>query len=300
MTMKCGEAEFKIVLDRLASPGCSVKAAMGGVANERLIFEWLRGSKRGDERFLVHWPDENAAPIFFHDAVAQARRQQIFAFEAQMRSEVTLGIPRVVLDGGRIVYREREDIIRNGDAKADAETLMLLYGQPDIYLRDEHGDRVPLIVHDAAPAHLKIHVLKSLLSVYNPGVNTDATVTIQGGVQFVGSAPRPAEITARPVELAAVDAEFTEAPPEPRQEGTEAMSDRPDVDRLRREGEELAQRGPRHPHPVGLGVPVGRPGPEPEDQDDADRPVHPRAPQRDNRGGLDPRHEPGPGGVKVC
>jgi hypothetical protein len=152
-------------------------------------------SNAGDPTFLTRWPhdedDESAEQIQFVAAIAIARKRHVALFEAQLRNEVTNGIPRTVIDGGAVQYIRDPELVGR-------QWLIDLLGLPDDYLRID-GKVQPLVVYEAAPAHLKIHVSRGLMpGLY--GDRSEVSVRHSGGVQIIKRQSGPAKPVAAPVQ----------------------------------------------------------------------------------------------------
>jgi hypothetical protein len=179
-------------------------AAMQAIGHaEKTIFALLKKSAAGDPRLVMSWPkDSEARP--FHELVVEARRKNVIVFEAAMRSEALEGIPRVVLHDGEIQYQRDPRFV----GWSDADMVALGFDLSQRYLRDKNGNAIPLVVMDSAPAHLKIHMLKSLIpQTYGEKKTLDVNNRINGSVMVLGATP----VESRPV----LDAQFAEALPAP-------------------------------------------------------------------------------------
>ena len=107
--------------------------------------------------FVFEW---NGKTQHFAKHVHMAMRMNAMDIEAYARAMAVEGFEEIVTKDGKICYYENEDIINAGDANADSATLMLLYGQPDIYLRDPVTKaRIPIKVKRAPPAALVTKML---------------------------------------------------------------------------------------------------------------------------------------------
>ena len=163
----------------------------------RTMYRWM-DTPETDPTFVFEWHGKTAHLAAHIKTAMRLNAIQIEAFARKMCTEE--GGFEEVLTGkdGRICYKEREDIILAGDADLDKETLMMLYGQPDIYERDEAGRRIPIKIKRAPPAPL----MNKMLSAHFPklyGDHSSVSVSGNSGVMIVGSKkpPRPVDVTPR-------------------------------------------------------------------------------------------------------
>jgi hypothetical protein len=234
------QQNLKRVLDSIASKPNLARAMRAIGASESTIFRWLKRSAAGDPDFLVSWP-EGEPPRQFVELVALARRYWSVKWEAQLRDELSEGIPRTVIHDGEIQYRKM-------DPRQYQEWLALgLVDEGDDWERDKHGRRIPLVVYDAAPAHLKIRGADHLL-----GWSETKKLDVQQRVGGVLVIKRPNNT--------------------PDESESELVRD------LRRRLADLEANGPKNPSPRAP-VPVGRPSDEPRN----DPPAHGARPMPDNR-----------------
>jgi hypothetical protein len=233
---------LKRVLDSIASKPNLARAMRAIGASESTIFRWLKRSAAGDPDFLVSWP-EGEPPRQFVELVALARRYWSVKWEAQLRDELSQGIPRTVIHDGAIQYRKM-------DPRKYEEWLALgLVDEGDDWERDKHGQRIPLVVYDAAPAHLKIRGADHLLG-WSETKKLDVSQRISGGVLVM---KRPNSSDENESEL---------------------------VRDLRRRLADLEANGPKNPSPRAP-VPVGRPSDEP--RTDPLPPAHGARPMPNNK-----------------
>lgn len=133
----------------------------------------------------------NGRTQHFGKHVALAMRMNAMNIEAKAREMAVDGFEEVVTKDGKICWVEDERIINEGNGDADKETLMLLYGQPDIYLRDPiTRARVPIKLRRAPPAQL----VNKMLSAHFPklyGDRTEIKHTNGTGVMVVGNSLKP-------------------------------------------------------------------------------------------------------------
>jgi hypothetical protein len=208
------------------------------------VFLWLKRSAAGDEKFLVRWPDADDASIQFAEAVKLARKRFTVLFESQMRSEVVNGIPRVVIHNGEVQYQKDSRFI----GWSDEEMIALGFSLHERYLRDADGNAVPLVVHEAAPAHLKIHVSRALIpQTYGDhrSVAVDVNARVRSSVMVIGAKREPEP---KVIEHASEPAQAIEGDPLAPVKG-----DRPDILELKRMARELRDR-------TGPSVAVGQHG----------------------------------------
>jgi hypothetical protein len=221
------QENLKRVLDSIASKPNLARAMRLLGASESTIFRWLKRSAASDPDFLVSWP-EGEPPRQFVELVALARRYWSVKWEAQLRDELSSGIPRTVIHDGQIQYVEM-DPIKHRDLVA-----LGIWDADDIWERDSKGNRIPLVVHDAAPAHLKIRGADHLLG-WSETKRLDVSQRISGGVLVI---KRP-------------------------NNGDEGENESELVRDLRRRLADLEANGPKHSHPETKPVPVGHPSDEP-------------------------------------
>jgi hypothetical protein len=198
--------DLKTILNRIASPRCSIVAACAGVCGVASFY-------RLGSRQVVGWPDEDDPPMAFGDALKAARKIQALSYESAIREACHLGTVRY--HDGRPVYELDERIVMAGDADADKETLMLLWGQPHPYLVQD-GHLVP--VRDMVPAALTTKMLTSLLpGQYAETQTTNINVVDSGGVLRLGlkkpAEPSPCLAAAVEPPSPPIDAEFTTIEP---------------------------------------------------------------------------------------
>jgi hypothetical protein len=215
---------LKRVLDSIASKPNLARAMRAIGASESTIFRWLKRSAAGDPDFLVSWP-EGEPPRQFVELVALARRYWSVKWEGQLRDELSEGIPRTVIHDGAIQYRKM-------DPRKYKEWLALgLVDEGDDFERDKHGQRIPLVVYDAAPAHLKIRGADHLLG-WSETKKLDVQQRV-GGVLIMKRSNSS-------------------------DENESAL-----VRDLRQRLADLEANGPKHSHPETKPVPVGRSSDEP-------------------------------------
>jgi hypothetical protein len=158
-------------------------------ASGGLIWNWLRRSAAGAPELLVHWPDEDAEPIQFVEAMKIARKMHLIAMDATIREEVDRGIPKVVIYEGKIMWQEDESLSKYTDQQIQDLYEVGGVDYPDRYKRDANGERIPLTVYESAPAALRVHAIKSLMGrTYNPSEFKETTVQ-QSVVVIGGSKP---------------------------------------------------------------------------------------------------------------
>jgi hypothetical protein len=168
MTLHTQE-NMRHVLNRLAE-GAKLTHAMRGIAHCNMIFNWINR----DDLWVEDFPTEGCEPVLFREGVQIAKAMCLAAWDLQIRNEVRDGIPRMAMTDKGPVWLEDERIILELGPNPDPELIYLYFGQRDTFLRQpnpETGEleRVPRIVMDPCPAHLKIHALKSLMpDTFNP------------------------------------------------------------------------------------------------------------------------------------
>ena len=175
--MLCTKENLIKVLDSIASKPNFARAMRGIGAHESTLYRWLKRSAAGDIDFLISWP-EGEEPRQFVELVALARRYWSVKWEAQLRDELSEGIPRTVIHEGQIQYR-----------KMDPRDYRLLLdlgltAEGDDWERDKHGKRIPLVVHDAAPAHSKIRGADHLLG-WSESKKLDVNARVTGGILVI-------------------------------------------------------------------------------------------------------------------
>src|ERR1700726_3927746 len=116
--MKIGTKVFKgeemetrlcALLDHVVSSPKLEPASVAAGFNKKYVWTALNRSSKGDERYLVHWPDRDSdEPIQFWDAMNLARTMWRLKFDTTLRSDVEMGIPRVVLDQNHEVVYEKD------------------------------------------------------------------------------------------------------------------------------------------------------------------------------------------------
>jgi hypothetical protein len=229
------------VLDQITSRPALGPAMRSIGASEKQIFTWLKRSNAGDPDFLIDWP-EGDEPIQFVEAVALARKRHVALFEAQLRNEVTEGIPEVQIKDGAIVW----ELDRKWVGVSD--DIMKLCGLDPVYhryRRDKDGNAIPLVLATAAPAHLKIHVSRGLMpNLYGDHRTLDINAHHGGAVQVIHRRPVQQQVASpvrQAIEKAAIaddaaDDDHVEAAPSvmPPDVTDSAPLDRPDIAELKR------------------------------------------------------------------
>jgi hypothetical protein len=263
--MLCTKANLRRVLDALAqNPKYAPAMRSIGAKSEGLIFHWLKRSAAGDPVFVLNWPNDSDEPRQFIDLVATAKLYWRSKWESQLRSELSEGIPRVIVHEGEVQFRKLDpikyrDLLELGCIDKD-----------DIWERDENGQRIPLVIYDAAPAHLKIRGAEHLLGWREGPKTLDINQKISGGVMIIGA----------------------------KKQAESAL-----VADLRRRLAELEANGPANPHPSAP-VAVGRPSDEPPAMGTRPAPLRKAlpAPTKEPRGGERDHIGAGvvpPGGFKM-
>jgi hypothetical protein len=156
------------------------------------MMRWMR-SNPNDPDFIFEWHGEVA---HFTTHVKAAMGFSKLDLEGGARKYASYGWDEVV--PGKWV--EDEEIILAGHGDADRETLMLLYGQPDIYKRIA-GRRIPYTVRKPPPAQL----VNKMLAAHFPrvyGERSTVNVNTNGpSVLVVGNRPQalpaPVDVTPR-------------------------------------------------------------------------------------------------------
>jgi hypothetical protein len=222
--MLCTKENLRRVLDALAqNPKYAPAMRSIGAKSEGLIFHWLKLSASGHKAFLLRWPtDSEQDEKQFIDHVASAKLYWRSKWESQLRSELSEGIPRVIVHEGEVQYKKLDPILHR-----DLVELGVI-DKEDIWERDDKGQRIPLTVMDAAPAHLKIRGAEHMLG-WREVRTVDVNQKISGGVMIIGA----------------------------RKQSESAL-----VADLRRRLAELEANGPANPHPAAP-VFVGKPSDEP-------------------------------------
>jgi hypothetical protein len=179
------------ICDYLVSRPNYTAAARAVGLSEKMVFVYMKRSAEKPEDYMIRYPDPEGEPIPFHVAVAMARKQSTALYEAIIRDEVMHGVPRVLINNGKIVYKLRDDIVLNGDENRPPDELEALYGVRTAYALDDLGRLIPEVVYESAPAALRVKVIESLRpSVYGQKVQVDSNVS--GSVMVIG-APKVGE-----------------------------------------------------------------------------------------------------------
>lgn len=248
------------------------------------IFRWLGASQQNPAEYTFTWGEGgDVAPLHVH--VKTAMRMNAHLIEAQARKFALDGFEEPVFFQGKQCWKEDE---RKASLKSDEWSFV--DGHDDPYLRDENGNRVPLTVRHKPSDALVAMVLRAAFpKVY--GQSVDVNHNVSGGVTILkrsaeAKPPPPVRDMRSAEEKLAdlrarqngetVDAEFTEAAPEP--EAAQAPpdpfapspGDSPAVADLKAKARELRDHGPKNPLPSHH-VHVHRDIPEPNDLDAAAR-----------------------------
>jgi hypothetical protein len=204
--MTLSNDDLKTILNRIASPRCSIVAACAGVCGVASFY-------RLGSRTVTDWPDPGDPPMAFGDALKAARKIQALSYESAVRESAYIG--QVIMHNGRPCYELDPVIVRDGNVDASPDELEIWYGKRVPYKLDEAG--LPIEMRSPPPAALVQKLLASLL----PGQYRDETTTNinvvddRGGVLRLGQKKPAAPSPAAP----AIDASFTEVPtPEPEAE----------------------------------------------------------------------------------
>jgi hypothetical protein len=197
--MKHSPKKLRSFLDFICTkPNLTAAGRSIGVDHLSTIWRWIARSNAGDPEFLVDWP-EGDPPQQFAQLILVARKRWIALFEHQLRNECTDGIPRVQTKDGEIIWARDPKLV--ADAQ-DPKLWTMLHGDrpiEDTYARDERGALVQLVLLDAAPAHLKIHVSKGLMpALYGDRIDINATVRTPS-VMHPGDSKRVKQIVEVPV-----------------------------------------------------------------------------------------------------
>jgi hypothetical protein len=151
------------ICDALASGVKSLSGAArsSGVAS-RTFWNWMRASQKGDDRFLIRWPDPEAEqPMPFHKAIAFARKVFLMQVRAQFEHEALVGWEKPVHFQGQMVWQEDPRAVGLSPELRD-----LLGFSPDGLLRDETGACIPVTEHVHPPVAMTIKVLESHFAEY--------------------------------------------------------------------------------------------------------------------------------------
>jgi hypothetical protein len=172
-------------------PNLAAAARSIGIS-EAAVFNWLHRSAADqkaaniDSPFRLSWP-EGSEPAYFHELIGRARARYKLLFEAQLRDEVTNGIPRVQTRDGQVVYQLDPQFVGWSDKDMEA----LGFDLSERYLRDSKGNAIPLVLNESAPAHLKIHVSRALLPEYADKRSVEFHGTMQSAVRVISDRPAP-------------------------------------------------------------------------------------------------------------
>jgi hypothetical protein len=197
---KGDELEIRLchMLDSIVSDPKMEPAAVAAGFNKKYIWRALKRSGAGDPNYLVRWPDRDAdEKIQFTDAVVLARNMWRVKFDATLRSDVEMGIPRVVLNQNHEVVYEKDSALLaeyGGDTTEARERADndFVFDYPFKHRRNEQGkfERIPLTVYEAAPGALRQHVARSLLPDMNPSEHRTTTTSHSGAVLIIGNNAR--------------------------------------------------------------------------------------------------------------
>jgi hypothetical protein len=207
--MLLSQANMTTVLDRLTSKPNLTAASRCIGASLKLLFVWLkRSATMTDEKFLVRWPDLQAPPIWFHEAVVLARKMHAVVLDSLLRDEITSGVQFPAIHQGQLQYQMDPQFIGWSDADMD----MCGYSPTrDRYLRDKKGNALPLMIMEHVPAHLRIRGAASILPAWREKSSVDSNVRITGGV-LVLSGSEPAKVplqAAAHAEPEVIDADYS-------------------------------------------------------------------------------------------
>lgn len=217
----------------------AMKLGAPGYRGDTTIFQWAQASRAGDPRFAdLRWPSPEGEPITFHSGIVQARQIFLAHGEALLRRDALGGgTPRVLRNAnGDVVFEQDYKMI--ADFEGNADEARALGNVDPFYVHDASGARVPVIVHDQAPAALRQHVARSLLAGYNPSDRREVDARHSGGVMIIKATQQGAS--------------NKQAPPPYSREAMAAAQAEPVSDLkadLLRRLEDLRQRGPTNPRP---------------------------------------------------
>lgn len=209
--MKISPELLTELCDALAS-GCVTYAAAArrvGVS-VKTVFRWLKSSSQMDPRFKFEYLGEK---MFLHEAIKLSIKLSVMEAEATARRIAVQGWTEHVHFQGRPQFKEREDIIRNGDQDLPADELELRYGQRDVYERDADGNRIPLtITHRPSSQDLALVLRAHLPQLFGDkreiNINHGGGVLVMSRSGNIPPAPPPAtQITGQAVEEIADDSE---------------------------------------------------------------------------------------------
>lgn len=104
------------------------------------FYRWLKASSLAPDDWMIDYMETR---LTFHEAVRLATKVYKTVAHSEFEARATgVGRKKKLYFGGKAVWLEDERIIAAGDGDKDPATLLLLYGQPDIFLRDKNGNRV--------------------------------------------------------------------------------------------------------------------------------------------------------------
>ena len=199
--MKKSPEIFASLCDKiLAGNSMTVAAKKCGISNASL-FRWIAESAEKPDEFSFEWGPFGVNTLAGH--IKTANRGALAAIESEIYARVA-GTSEAQLEpvffGGRPQWKEREDIHRNGDANQPPETLELLYGQRDIYQRDESGNRVQLFIRRAPSDALTLALMRAKNPRGGWADNKNVNLQVSGGVQVIGARkPTPPAALAPPI-----------------------------------------------------------------------------------------------------
>ena len=198
--MKKGPEVWIAICDKiLAGNSLTVAARACGISTATL-FRWLAASAETPEEFTFEWGPFGVATFAQH--LKTANRGALAAIESEIYARVA-GTSDAQLEPvyfqGRPQFKEREDIIRNGDQNQPPDTLMLLYGQPDIYERDADGERIKLYIRRAPSDALTLALMRAKNPRGGWADTRNVNFAVSGGVQVIGARkPMPPAAIAAP------------------------------------------------------------------------------------------------------
>jgi hypothetical protein len=210
--MLLNHANMVTVLDRLVTRPNLIAASKSIGGSLKLIFTWLkRSATMTDSRFLVRFPDPQGEPVWFHQAVIDARKMHAVYLESLVRDEVTNGIQEMVVHQGALQW----ELDRRYVGLSAEDLAFLEIPESARYLRKRNAkgelEVVPLTLKSRLPAHLAIRTLSSLLPSFREHSTVDVNQKISGGVLILGGAEAAKVVQpAQPAPADAIDCDFSE------------------------------------------------------------------------------------------
>ena len=137
------ETALCYLLDYIRSRPKLEPASKAAGFGRKWIWTALKRSEAGDPRYLVHWPDRDAAEkIQLFEAVNLAMRMWKAKFSTTLMQESEEGVPRLQIHGGQVLYeKDPEALAMCGGETPEAYDMARMIGYVDYPYKTRINER---------------------------------------------------------------------------------------------------------------------------------------------------------------